>query len=275
MERNIATMAAHFDAAGIDWRPHTKGVKIPAIAHKALAAGAIGVTCAKLSEAEVMAAGGVRDILIANQIVTPKKIDRLVHLRRQIDVKVAVDNPDNVALLGGCGGSQGRRTRRPGRYRLRPEPHRCAARYAGAGARHQGHEDCRAYPQGCHGLGGSRPDASRRRGETPGGRQGDGPGARECGAVRRARPQLRDRERWRQRHGGAHAVHRGHHRDSGGRRHLLRRAVSDLESAHRAVPVCSQHGDEPPRSGSCHHRRWLQDAALVVPGAHYPWTLPL
>ena len=48
-----------------------------------------------------MAAGGVRDILIANQIVTPKKIDRLVHLRRQIDVKVAVDNPDNVALLGG------------------------------------------------------------------------------------------------------------------------------------------------------------------------------
>ncbi len=117
MERNIATMAAHFDAAGIDWRPHTKGVKIPAIAHKALAAGAISVTCAKLGEAEVMAAGGVRDILIANQIVTPKKIDRLVHLRRQIDVKVAVDNPDNVALLGGCGGSQGRRTRRPGRYR--------------------------------------------------------------------------------------------------------------------------------------------------------------
>ncbi len=107
MERNIATMAAHFDAAGIDWRPHTKGVKIPAIAHKALAAGAIGVTCAKLGEAEVMAAAGVRDILIANQIVTPKKIDRLVHLRRQMDVKVAVDNPDNVAQLGAAAAAKG------------------------------------------------------------------------------------------------------------------------------------------------------------------------
>ena len=107
MERNIATMAAHFKAAGIDWRPHTKGMKVPAIAHKALAAGAIGVTCAKLGEAEVMAAAGVGDILIANQIVTDKKITRLVQLRRQIDVKVAVDNPDNIAMLGAAAAAKG------------------------------------------------------------------------------------------------------------------------------------------------------------------------
>ena len=56
MERNIARMAATFREAGIGWRPHTKAIKVPALAHKLLAAGAIGVTCAKLGEAEVMAA---------------------------------------------------------------------------------------------------------------------------------------------------------------------------------------------------------------------------
>ena len=46
MEGNIAALAAHFREAGVGWRPHTKGIKVPAIAHKAIAAGAIGVTCA-------------------------------------------------------------------------------------------------------------------------------------------------------------------------------------------------------------------------------------
>ena len=100
LESNIATLAEHFKKAGIDWRPHTKGMKTPAIAHKALAAGAIGVTCAKLGEAEVMAAAGIDDILVANQLVTPQKITRLVNLRNYADVKVAVDNADNVAALG-------------------------------------------------------------------------------------------------------------------------------------------------------------------------------
>ena len=54
-----------------------EGAKIPALAHKLLAAGALGITCAKLGEAEVMAAAGIRDILIANQIVGPQKITRL------------------------------------------------------------------------------------------------------------------------------------------------------------------------------------------------------
>ena len=69
-ERNVARMRrVIIDEAGIGWRPHTKGIKTPAIAHKLLQAGALGVTCAKLSEAEVMAAAGIRDILIANQVV--------------------------------------------------------------------------------------------------------------------------------------------------------------------------------------------------------------
>ena len=61
-----------------------------------IAAGAIGVTCAKLGEAEVMAAAGIRDILIANQIVGPIKIDRLVRLAERADPIVCVDSIENL-----------------------------------------------------------------------------------------------------------------------------------------------------------------------------------
>ena len=100
LEKNIASLAAHFEAAGVQWRPHVKGIKVPAIAHRLIAAGAIGITCAKLSEAEVMARAGLRDILIANQIVGPHKTTRLVQLCRYAAVKVAVDNIQNVTQLG-------------------------------------------------------------------------------------------------------------------------------------------------------------------------------
>jgi len=100
LERNITTMAAHFQGAGIQWRPHTKGIKTPAIAHKLLAAGAIGVTCAKLGEAEVMVAAGIRNILVANQVVGPQKTKRLAHLCRHADVKVVVDERAVVTAIG-------------------------------------------------------------------------------------------------------------------------------------------------------------------------------
>ena len=77
MEANIRRVAETCRANGVGWRPHTKGQKTPEIIQKELAAGAIGVTCAKLGEAEVLAAIGVRDILIANQIVGPAKMQRL------------------------------------------------------------------------------------------------------------------------------------------------------------------------------------------------------
>lgn len=96
MERNIQKMARTIIGAGKSWRPHTKGQKIPAIAHKELAAGAIGVTCAKLGEAEVMAGAGIRDILIANQIVGREKVARLVNLQPHAEVMVAVDSVDNA-----------------------------------------------------------------------------------------------------------------------------------------------------------------------------------
>jgi D-serine deaminase-like pyridoxal phosphate-dependent protein len=100
LERNIAGLSDHFKAAGVQWRPHIKGIKTPAIAHKLVAAGAIGVTCAKLAEAEVMAQAGLTDLLIANQVVGAKKIRRLVNLCGQAEVKVAVDDPANVIELG-------------------------------------------------------------------------------------------------------------------------------------------------------------------------------
>jgi D-serine deaminase-like pyridoxal phosphate-dependent protein len=100
MERNIAALSADLRRAGVNWRPHVKGIKTPAIAHRLIQAGAIGVTCAKLGEAEVMAAAGIYDILIANQVVGPQKLQRLVRLRRYADVKVAVDSVDNVREIG-------------------------------------------------------------------------------------------------------------------------------------------------------------------------------
>lgn len=92
MERNIQTMATLMRQKGVHWRPHQKCHKTPAIAWKQIAAGAIGVTCAKVSEAEVMAAAGIRDILIANMIVGAPKWERLASLCRHADPIVACDH---------------------------------------------------------------------------------------------------------------------------------------------------------------------------------------
>ena len=99
LDKNIRYFSEYFKAAHVAWRPHTKGIKIPALAHRMISAGAIGVTCAKLSEAEVMAAGGVKDILIANEVVGESKVLRLAHLNRFADVMVAVDDLDNARQI--------------------------------------------------------------------------------------------------------------------------------------------------------------------------------
>ncbi len=111
MEGNIAKMAKTFRDHKVNWRPHTKGMKIPALAHRLIKAGAIGVTCAKLGEAEVMAAGGISDILVANQIVGPVKIARLVNLQHHSNVMVAVDNWDNIREIDAAAIAKGVRVR--------------------------------------------------------------------------------------------------------------------------------------------------------------------
>jgi len=111
MEANIARMAAYFADRPAVLRPHTKTHKSPLLAHKQIAAGAIGVTCAKLGEAEVMALAGINDILIANQIVGRRKIARLVNLAAYTEVMVAVDDPANVAELDAAAQAKGVRLR--------------------------------------------------------------------------------------------------------------------------------------------------------------------
>jgi 3-hydroxy-D-aspartate aldolase len=99
-ERNVQKMAAHVKAAGKKLRPHAKTHKCPEIAHRQIAAGAVGVCVAKVGEAEVMAAAGVRNLLITTEVVGPEKIGRLLGvLERSPETLVVVDHPDNVKAL--------------------------------------------------------------------------------------------------------------------------------------------------------------------------------
>lgn len=99
MERNIFRMARYFQGKRACLRPHIKTHKTPIIAHKQMEAGAKGITCQKLGEAEAMVAAGIRDVLISNQVVGKAKIERLVNLVRHGDITVAVDDPINVEEL--------------------------------------------------------------------------------------------------------------------------------------------------------------------------------
>ncbi|MBN1399939.1 MAG: DSD1 family PLP-dependent enzyme [Anaerolineae bacterium] len=107
LERNIARMAAFFEERPAALRPHSKTHKCPTIAWMQLDAGAIGITCAKLGEAEVMARAGIRDVLIANQIVGEPKIARLVNLAAYTDVMVAVDDAANAEQLSEAAQAKG------------------------------------------------------------------------------------------------------------------------------------------------------------------------
>ena len=113
MDRNIAHIAGAAKAAGVNWRPHAKGHKSPAVAHRQVAAGAIGVTVAKVGEAEVFATNGIRDILIANQVVGKIKTRRLAALiaATEADIAVAVDQADNVRELDAAAAEFGVRPR--------------------------------------------------------------------------------------------------------------------------------------------------------------------
>src|SRR5215211_975609 len=107
LESNIARMAGTFREHGVGWRPHTKAIKIPAIAYKLLAAGAHGVTVAKLSEAEVMAAAGITDILITGPVVGKRKAARLACLSKYAQPIAVVDCVEHVDLLDGAAKEHG------------------------------------------------------------------------------------------------------------------------------------------------------------------------
>src|SRR5215208_7736508 len=88
MEANISRLQAHLDGHNIANRPHIKTHKIPAIAQMQMDAGAIGITCQKVSEAEVMADAGFHDIFIPYNIVGESKLQRLMALAARVKVSV-------------------------------------------------------------------------------------------------------------------------------------------------------------------------------------------
>ena len=107
VESNISRMAGFMAERGKQWRPHEKCHKTPAIAQLQRDAGAIGVTCAKVSEAEVMAAGGITDILVANMIVGEPKVRRVARLCESADPIIALDHFAQAQPLAAAGHEAG------------------------------------------------------------------------------------------------------------------------------------------------------------------------
>ncbi|MHB1296642.1 MAG: DSD1 family PLP-dependent enzyme [Anaerolineae bacterium] len=111
LERNIARMAAYLRPPRAGLRPHCKTHKSPQIAWMQLRAGAVGITCAKLGEAEAMAAAGIQDLLIANQVVGADKIARLVNLSGYTRAIVAVEDRENAEEISAAACAKGVRQR--------------------------------------------------------------------------------------------------------------------------------------------------------------------
>lgn len=95
---NLRTMQDFANGAGVDLRPHAKTHKNPFFAHMQLSLGAVGVCVAKLSEAEVMVAGGVKDILVTNEIADPRKLRQLAALAHYAKIILAVDSLSCAAM---------------------------------------------------------------------------------------------------------------------------------------------------------------------------------
>lgn len=100
VEDNIKLMQARAHAGGIALRPHAKAHKNSRIAQLQMKAGAVGICCAKLAEAQVMVAGGLDDILITTPVVDAHKIARLLELAKRARIRVVADNAAAIHALG-------------------------------------------------------------------------------------------------------------------------------------------------------------------------------
>ncbi len=95
-ERNVARMARFMQEHGLRHRAHAKTHKSADISHDQMAAGAVGICCQKVSEAEALVHGGVRDVLVSNEVINPNMIERLAAMATQARVMVCVDDIDNI-----------------------------------------------------------------------------------------------------------------------------------------------------------------------------------
>ena len=99
-ERNVKHIADTIVAqGGKQWRPHTKALRSPEIAKRLIATGARGVTCATTWEAQTMVDAGIRDVLIASQVVAPSALRKLAAMNRGARVMAAIDSSAHIALL--------------------------------------------------------------------------------------------------------------------------------------------------------------------------------
>jgi D-serine deaminase-like pyridoxal phosphate-dependent protein len=99
MQSNIEAMAVAARGLGVRVRPHAKTHKVPEIARLQIAAGATGITVAKVSEAEVFVDAGIDNVFVAYQVVGPAQVERLVRLARRVRLRCAVDSREGAQLL--------------------------------------------------------------------------------------------------------------------------------------------------------------------------------
>lgn len=107
LEANIEKFQAYLSQHGIANRPHIKTHKIPEIAHMQIKAGAVGITCQKIGEAEVMAQAGIEDIFLPYNIIGPAKLERLMRLTRRVNLSVTADSEFTVKGLSGAAQAAG------------------------------------------------------------------------------------------------------------------------------------------------------------------------
>ncbi|MHB9879552.1 DSD1 family PLP-dependent enzyme [Pacificimonas sp. ICDLI1SI03] len=101
LDRNIAAMAQLAQQYGVSLRPHAKTHKSVDIARRQIEAGAVGICCTKLGEAEALAEGGITNILLTSPVVTAPGLARLASLAAKVPgLGVVIDHPDNAGALG-------------------------------------------------------------------------------------------------------------------------------------------------------------------------------
>jgi D-serine deaminase-like pyridoxal phosphate-dependent protein len=107
LEANIARFQSYLAEHGIANRPHIKTHKIPEIAHMQLKAGAVGITCQKIGEAEVMGQAGIQDIFLPYNIIGESKLERLMRLARRVKLSVTADSEFTIGGLSGAAQREG------------------------------------------------------------------------------------------------------------------------------------------------------------------------
>src|SRR5947207_14561945 len=95
-ERNIVKMADFSKSSGIRVRPHAKTHKSPAIALRQIAHGAVGQCVQKVGEAEALVRGGIKDVLVSNQVVGERKLRRLASLAKDATIALCFDAAEQV-----------------------------------------------------------------------------------------------------------------------------------------------------------------------------------